>query len=96
MINKEKILEIIYKNILEIDDEDVVIAFNKCQNKQDFPLVGAKTLLDSMDLVTLIISVEAEINKIDPTIKITSDDAMAERSSPFRSPQTISDYINRK
>tara|TARA_Y100000589_G_C27184205_1_gene642027 strand:+ start:889 stop:1176 length:288 start_codon:yes stop_codon:yes gene_type:complete len=93
MLGLEEILEIIYKNILELDDEDVINAFNKCENKKDFPLIGLKTLLDSMDLVTLIISVEAEINKINPSIKIASDDAMAERLSPFRSPQTISDYI---
>lgn len=96
MLDKKDILNLIYKQIMEIDDEDVINDFKKFDFKEDYPLIGAKTLLDSMDLVTLIISVEAEINKNYPNVKIASDDAMAERSSPFKSPKSISEYVIRQ
>ena len=93
MLDKKEILNLIFKQIMEIDDIDVVNDFKEYNSREDYPLIGSKTLLDSMDLVTLIISVEAEINKTYPNVKIVSDDAMAERSSPFKSPKSIAEYV---
>lgn len=93
MLSKEEILNIIYDQILFMDDQDVLDEFRKCDFKEEFPLIGSKTLLDSMDLVSLIISVEAEIIKTFPKVKLASDDAMAERSSPFKTPNSIAEYV---
>lgn len=58
------------------------------------PLLGQQAVLTSMSLVTLIIDAEsvlAEEHGLDLTL--VSEEAFSRRNSPFRTVETIADYV---
>ncbi len=57
------------------------------------PLYGMDSHLDSLDLVTLIVSTEQKIeDKIGIRIILANETALSMRKSPFRTVQTLRDY----
>ena len=69
-----------------IDDEGVEI-------NETSVLLGNDAVVDSIGLVNLIVDIESALSEKDIEITLTSEDAMSRRKSPFRSVETLSDYI---
>ena len=61
----------------------------------DTILFGKEGELDSLELVTLIILVEDQIaDKLGVEVTIADEKAMSLKNSPFRSVNTLSDYVD--
>lgn len=56
-------------------------------------LFGNGAILDSMGLVNVIIDIESRFLDDDKEISLTSEQAMSRRNSPFRTIETLADYI---
>jgi len=86
-MNKAEATKIVLEAVKEyIDDENVVIDGTAV-------LLGNDAVVDSIGLVNLIVDVESALSEKDIEITLTSEDAMSRRKSPFRSVETLSDYI---
>jgi acyl carrier protein len=61
---------------------------------EDTRLIGRESVLDSMGLVNLIVEIEQRLEEdYEITVILADDRAMSQRSSPFRSVQSLTDYI---
>jgi len=57
-------------------------------------LIGPKSILDSLELVTLIVNIEQVLQeKFRLTLTLADESAMAQESSPFRTVQSVVDFI---
>lgn len=88
-MNKEKITNIII---------DVIEDYFKTQNINEevtptLALFGNESLLDSMGLVNVIIDIESRFLEEDKEVSLTSEEAMSRRNSPFRTIETLSEFI---
>ena len=93
MLDKKKILDLIFSQLLDSSDPDVISEFKASKSKESFRLLGPQSVLDSMELVSLIVSVEAELKEFDSSINLVSDSAMSQSISPFRTPNSLADYV---
>ncbi|MEN8121825.1 MAG: hypothetical protein ABFS35_15850 [Bacteroidota bacterium] len=86
-MEKNEAKEIVINAVKEyIDDESVQI-------NESAILLGNDAVVDSIGLVNLIVDIESALAEKDIEITLTSEDAMSRRKSPFRSVETLSDYI---
>jgi len=93
MVEKNKIIEIIYNIVDEINSESS--SEEKIQKSLDTVLYGGNNNLDSLGLVDFIVSVEQKIEDVlKTTIDLTDDRAMSQKQSPFRTIGSLVDYIN--
>jgi acyl carrier protein len=84
-------LPLIYEAIDELN-ETLDEPIEKSDSTQ---LFGSKSKLDSMGLVSLIVTVERLIDeKYGKTVTLASEKAFSRSSSPFRTVQTLSEYIS--
>ena len=61
---------------------------------EDTRLFGAKGVLDSMGLTTVIVDVEQTLNdRFGLALTLADERAMSQKNSPFRSIQSLADYI---
>jgi acyl carrier protein len=57
-------------------------------------LIGRQAVLDSLDLVTLIVDLEQRLEEeYGVSLILVDERAMSQRSSPFRTVQSLTDYI---
>jgi acyl carrier protein len=57
-------------------------------------LFGAKGFLDSLNLVSVVLDVEQQVNdRYDLSISLADDRAVSQERSPFRSVASLTDYI---
>jgi acyl carrier protein len=57
-------------------------------------LLGSESVLDSMQLVTLIIAIEREVEEaFGVALTLADERALSMKASPFRSIQSLADYI---
>ena len=57
-------------------------------------LVGPQSVLDSMHLVSLIVAIEREVeDTFSLTLTLADERALSMKESPFRSIQSLADYI---
>lgn len=57
-------------------------------------LIGSQSVLDSLGLVTLIVDIEQAVeDQFGVSITIANERAMSQTKSPFRSVQTLSEYV---
>ena len=57
-------------------------------------LVGPQSVLDSMHLVSLIVAIEREVeDTFSLTLTLADERALSIKESPFRSIQSLADYI---
>ena len=81
----------IYESIDEISDQITT----KVEKKPDEVLFGQGGKLDSLGLVNLIVAVEGMTeDELDVTITLADEKAMSMKNSPFRTIQTLADYIS--
>ena len=58
------------------------------------PLVGSQSVLDSMHLVNLIVTIEREVeDSFGVALTLADERALSMNASPFRSIQSLADYI---
>jgi len=57
-------------------------------------LIGRRSVLDSLGLVTLIVDLEQRLDEEHGvSLTLADDRAMSQRNSPFRTVQSLTDYI---
>jgi len=90
----ERIIKVIYTAIKE---ENVMLPPERqLTPSTETILYGREGKLDSLGLVNLIVSTEQKIEEdFGVSITLADEKAMAERTSPFRTVQTLADYIAR-
>lgn len=92
MLTKEQALEVIYSAIDDVNEQ--LPKNSKIEKKEDSILFGNGGSLDSIGLVNFIVGVESLLDeKFDLIITLADEKAMSMNNSPFRSVQTIADYI---
>ena len=90
MVTKEEIIEIIFNSIDEINEQNETHLVKNEKTK----LFGRDSDLDSLGLVNLIVSVEEKINeRLNVSISIVDEKAMSQKNSPFKSVETLTDYL---
>lgn len=89
---KDKILKIVIDSIDEINsslEERVPV-----EAGVDCFLYGASGVLDSISLVTLVVSIEDAIeDEFNLSILLANDKAMSQRNSPFLTIQSLVNYV---
>jgi D-alanine--poly(phosphoribitol) ligase subunit 2 len=92
MVEKQKIIEIIYNSFDDINEE--LPKKNRLEKKVDEIIYGNEGKLDSLGLVNLIVSIESAIDdELDKQIVIANEKAMSMKNSPFRNVDTLAQFI---
>lgn len=90
MISKEKVNEIIFKCVDEINIEEST----NISKDSSAILMGSESEIDSLGLVSLIVVIEDAINsEFDASISLADEKAMSQRISPFKTLDTLSNYV---
>lgn len=91
-IERENIVKIIEITLEEFCQEyDLVYDFSEGENTK---LFGGDGILDSLGLVSFIVSVEEVLEeKFDVSIVLADEKAMSRRTSPFSRVSYLTDYI---
>jgi acyl carrier protein len=88
----ENILAAIYRAVDWINDE--FPADRQLIKAPETRLLGPQSVLGSMDLVSLILTIEREIeDTFGVTLTLADERALSMKASPFRSIQSLADYI---
>ena len=92
MIDKGDVTEVVFS---AIDELNLTLSADKGLEKSiGTPLFGHRSHLDSLGLVSLIVGVEQGIaDEFDAEITLADDRAMSRSASPFRTVDTLVDYI---
>jgi acyl carrier protein len=92
MNESESIVAAIYRAIDWINEE--LPGDRKLIKAPDTQLLGPKSALDSMRLVTLVMTTEREIqDAFGVTLTLADERALSMKASPFRSVQSLTDYV---
>jgi acyl carrier protein len=86
-MNKEEAVQIVTDAVKGYLDDD------STEVNEKTILLGNNAVVDSIGLVNLIVDIESALAEKNLEITLTSEDAMSRRKSPFRSVETLSDYI---
>ncbi len=86
-MEKNQIAELVINAVKDILDDETVAVNN------DTVLLGNDAVVDSMGLVNLIVDIEGLLADNDIEVTLTSEKAMSQRNSPFRSVESLTDYI---
>jgi acyl carrier protein len=87
-----KIVLSVFGEIL-IDRDDI----DQYEINEKTQLMGSNSLLDSIDLVTFIVSLEQYLeDEFSITITIADENAMSQKESPFKTLGTLVDFIQGK
>lgn len=91
-IERDSIIEILESTLKEFCQEyDLIFDFSEGENTK---LFGGDGILDSLGLVSFIVSVEEVLeDKFDLSILLADDKAMSRRTSPFARISYLADYI---
>jgi acyl carrier protein len=92
MLEKDNILTIIYEAIDNINEN---LPKNKrLEKKLETNLFGQEGKLDSLGLVNLIVNIESLIyDNFELSLTLANEKAMSLNNSPFKSVQSLADYI---
>lgn len=90
-MSKENAISIIFEAIDEVNEAlDIPV-----EKSEKTVLFGSDSSLDSMGLVSLIVTVERLVDeKFSKTITLASEKAFSRSSSPFRTVETLSEYVD--
>lgn len=88
----EKITNLVVKSLRELGDEKKNKNLSKAS--EDTKIYGIGGHLDSLSLVLLISNIEEKVSKFfGREITLADERAMSQKTSPFLSVTTLSDYI---
>ena len=92
MIDKDKITQTVFQAIDEINQQ--LPAERRLDKSTDTVLFGETGTLDSLGLVNLIVMTEEYVaDEFDIIVNIADQRAMSQKNSPFRTVDTLADYI---
>src|SRR5947208_16355271 len=92
MNDPENIVAAIYRAVDWINGE--LPADRQLIKAPETQLLGSESVLDSMQLVSLIVTIEREIeDAFGVTLTLADERALSMKESPFRSIQSLADYI---
>lgn len=87
----EKVFDEVLIPLIEEVEEEVG---EEIARDRETPLLGKGSALDSLAVVTFLVSVEEQIAaEIGKEIRLVDERAMSRRSSPFRTLGTLADHI---
>lgn len=94
MIEKEKILNMIFEILKEIAEETENVELEKAS--LNTPLYGKNGNIDSLSLVRLIAELEEKVHdNFDKELVLADERAMSAKFSPFRSVASLADHVLR-
>ena len=89
---KEKILNIVLQQLKEIGEEQEIKELINC--KANTPIYSRNGTIDSITLVYLVTELEEAIElNYDKIITLVDEKAMSQKISPFRSANSLADYM---
>jgi acyl carrier protein len=92
MNDSENILAAIYRAVDWINAE--LLPDRQFIKAPQTQLLGSESVLDSIQLVSLIVTTEREIeDTFGVTLTLADERALSMKASPFRSVQSLADYI---
>ncbi len=92
MPDRKKILELIFQVVDELNARSPKEEW--LDKSTDTPLTGNLAKLDSLKLVSLIVATEQKVQEeFNAIITIASERALAQKENPFRTVETLADYI---
>jgi acyl carrier protein len=92
MNESESILAAVYRAIDWVNEE--LPADRKLIKAPETQLLGAESVLDSMRLVTLIVTTEREIEEtFGIALTLADERALSMEASPFQSVKSLADYV---
>lgn len=91
-MTKSEALGIVLQALENVSEElDPSERFKICETT---PLFGSDSVIDSLSLVSMIVDVEqAASDAAGRPVSLTDDRALSQPVSPFRNPDTLSNYI---
>jgi acyl carrier protein len=93
-INRADILSTILTSLSNTVEMTTGNAVEQGSLQENTRLIGHEAVLDSMGLVSLLLDVEQSIlDQFDVVIIIADERAMSQKRSPFRSVETLTDYV---
>src|SRR5947208_16458952 len=93
MSNSENIIAAIYRAVDWIKGE--LPPDRQLIKAPETRLLGSQSVLDSMHLVSLIVSIEREVeDAFGVALTLADERALSMKASPFRSIQALADYID--
>ena len=92
MNDRENIVAAIYRAVDWINGE--LPADRQLIKAPETQLLGSQSVLDSMRLVSLIVTIERELeDAFGVALTLADERALSMKASPFRSIQSLTDYI---
>lgn len=92
MHDKAVITQVVYSAIDELNAQ--LPAGQQVAKTPDCALFGKHAALDSLGLVNLIVTVEGKVAEdLGAAVTLADERAMSRRNSPFRTVETLVDYI---
>ena len=94
MIKKEKILQVIFDAIDEINEQ--FEEEQRLMKSTDTVLFGESGKLDSLGFINLLIAIEQRLEEIfDVSFTLANEKAMSQVNSPFRTVETLAEYTSK-
>jgi acyl carrier protein len=98
-VDRARVVEIVRSSVeehlLDMALPDESSAPSPQELEEDTVIFGREGFLDSLGLVTLVLSIEQQVNdEFGVTISIADDRAMSQKNSPFRTIGRLSDYVS--
>lgn len=91
MVTREQINRIIFA---VIDEMNALREENLIEKQLNTELFGTQSQLDSVDLVNLLVGIEEQLeDELNLSFVIANEKAMSLKNSPFRTVETLSDYL---
>jgi acyl carrier protein len=93
MTEKEKILNCIYKALDEVNEQ--LPDDQQLEKTPETVLLGKSGKIESIDLVNILVATEDYLEEeFSIPISITDEKAVSEKNSPFKTIETLSDFIS--
>ncbi len=91
-VSRKQIEQAVFLAIDEINEE--LPEAGRIERTSDAKLFGREGVLDSLGLVNLIVAVEQAVeDELEITITLADEKAISQKNSPFRSVESLVDYI---
>lgn len=91
MLERDQIITAVFNAVGEFNEDSESI---KLEKSLDQRLFGKDGELDSLGVVNLMVAVEEAVeDELDVIITLADERAMSQKRSPFRSIETLVDYI---
>lgn len=91
-VRVNKIVDVILDTLRELDQQGVV-QLGGVEVDAQTALFGQVGLLDSVGLVSLVVAVEQAMeDKLELTVSLADERALSQRTSPYRTVQTLATY----